>query len=360
MNHRYLRLQSALEQNSSSEWLIGDPISLLYVTGLHLSAGYLYASRDGLILFVDGRYTQLAKTHGGGIQVESLERMAEYFRDHLPTADLAIPEETITCGRFRRLKDQFGSIAPKVALQTANRHPISDLRQIKDADELSIMRKAAKLCSEGCDFVMENLKASITERELVRRLQLFWQVKGGERFAFDPIIAFGASTAMPHYSPRDVPLNRGDTVLIDIGVVVEGYHSDMTRTCFYGTPNEKVLEIYSIVREAQQRALNQCREGVTTHAIDRTAREYIASKGYGDEFCHGLGHGVGLEIHEAPTLSSKPQAPDIPLKTGMVVTVEPGIYLPGVGGVRIEDCVVVASDGCENLTQRPTETLVIE
>lgn len=236
-------------------------------------------------------------------------------------------------------------------------HPVSDIRAIKTEDEQKKLIEAGSLNSRGYDYLLTQLKEGVSEEELARKLHLFFIEEGGDRLAFDPIIAFGEGSAAPHYRASSRQLKKGDIVLIDIGVRKQGYHSDMTRTQFFGNPHPELEKIYHIVKEAQALALNQVKEGITSIQLDKIARDYISDHGYGPNFGHSLGHGVGLEIHETPFLRSKP--PEITIKAGMCITIEPGIYLPGLGGVRIEDAVIVTKEGLINLTNRSKDLMVI-
>jgi len=203
------------------------------------------------------------------------------------------------------------------------------------------------------------LKEGISENELAIELEIFWKRRGSKAIAFDPIIAFGSNSSMPHYRVGQRKLNTGEAVLIDIGVNLNHYHSDMTRVVFFGDPDPKIASIYEIVLKAQELALENCRPGTPIAELDASARTYIEQKGYGENFTHSLGHGVGLEIHELPLIRSQSPGADTQLEEGMVVTIEPGIYLPGIGGVRIEDTVAITRDGYENLTNRSKELSII-
>ena len=231
-------------------------------------------------------------------------------------------------------------------------NPIQKIRSIKEPAEITLLSEAASLGIQGFHHIKSLLKDGIRESEISAELEIFWKKKGGQGLAFEPIIAFGANSAMPHYRASGTQLEQGMTVLIDIGVKWKGYHSDMSRTFFWGSPPVQMSEIYSIVEEAQQRALALCKPGTLIGDLDSAARDYIASKGYGENFMHSLGHGVGLEIHEWPLVCKREPYQNLPLEEGMVITIEPGIYLPGIGGVRIEDTVAITKIGYDNLTRR--------
>lgn len=229
-------------------------------------------------------------------------------------------------------------------------NPIKLLRMIKDPEEILLLRQAAQLGCKGYDFVCSLLKEGVTEAELAVELEIFWKRQGAKGLAFEPIIAFGANGSMPHYRSGDTTLKNGMSVLIDIGVNDRHYHSDMTRVIFYGEPSPEIVKIHEIVVKAQQLAIDLCRPGTLIGELDKAARGYITEQGYGDYFTHSLGHGVGLEIHEAPWIRQASSWAKMPLQEGMVITIEPGIYLNGVGGVRVEDTLLITSSGHEILT----------
>lgn len=237
--------------------------------------------------------------------------------------------------------------------------PLASLRALKDPQELRLLQRAASLGSKGFDHLLAHIKPGVSELDLAKTLKIFWLQEGGEGCSFDPIIAFGANAAKPHHMPSKKRLAVGDPVLIDIGVTLEKYHSDMTRVVFFRKATRRMREVYAIVAEAQQQALALCCPGENIAAIDRVAREFIASHGYGDAFCHSLGHGIGLQVHEWPFLRNNATTRKEHLQEGMVITIEPGIYLPGIGGVRIEDTVAITAKGYRNLTQRPKELLIV-
>ncbi|MBS3813194.1 aminopeptidase P family protein, partial [Candidatus Bipolaricaulota bacterium] len=199
-------------------------------------------------------------------------------------------------------------------------------------------------------YLMDYVKPGMTESEIAVELEFFMKKQGAESVSFDPIVALGANSALPHATPGDREVREGDILLIDMGAKYRGYCSDMTRTVFIGEPTDKMQEVYEIVLEAQEVGLAALGPGESTKEVDGKARDVIEEHGYGDKYGHGLGHGVGLEIHEKPRLA---QTEDNVLEEGMVVTVEPGIYLPGWGGVRIEDMVYITEKGYEFFSRSP-------
>jgi Xaa-Pro aminopeptidase len=346
---RLQRLQNALQHAT----LIEEPLSLFYLTGLHLSAGKLLITPTQALLIVDGRYIESAQAHAplpcALLKDDSLQStLADFGARHL----CFISQDT-SYQRYTQLKDTLN--IPLEAIED----PVRSLRLIKDPSELDRLRRAGQLGSQGYDLVCGLIGEGVTERELAKELELFWLRQGGEKVAFKPIIAFGPNSSKPHHHPSDARLQPGQPVLIDIGVTLDDYHSDMTRVVFYQTADPEIAEIYEIVLKAHQAATEACRPGITAGELDKVARDIIAQAGYVEQFSHSLGHGIGLEVHEAPGLRQKKPDNDMVLQAGMVITIEPGIYLPGKGGVRIEDTVIVTPNGTEDLTQRPKELKIV-
>jgi Xaa-Pro aminopeptidase len=349
---RLERLRNVLKSLPCDALLIEHPTDLLYLTGLELSTGKLVISLQETCLIVDGRYYERSR-HQTLYPVQLLKEnvLKEWMTDsqiHL----LGFDQNHTTYHAFLTLTQ----LAAKLKTQSyileiiPLESPVQQLRLIKDAEEIACLRKAAHLGYQGYEFVFSLLREEVTESELALELEFFWKKRGASRLAFDSIIAFGPNSSMPHYRAGPTLLTLHSPVLIDIGVVLAHYHSDMTRVAFFGTPSPIMKTIYSIVEEAKAKALALCRPGTLMGDLDRVAREWIASKGYGDYFTHSLGHGIGLDIHEPPILRETGIHRDMPLQAGMVMTIEPGIYLPEMGGVRLEDTVLITENGYENLT----------
>ena len=320
-----------------------EPKTLNYLFPILVTAGQAIITPDTVDLYLDSRYLLLY----------SHLPYAQPLQDILPLPKkIQFDGGSLSYERVEQLRKSY----PETTWINLP-HPVSDIRAIKSEDEQKKLIDAGHLNSRGFDFLLSQLKEGVSEEELARKLHLFFIEQGGDRLAFDPIIAFGAGSAAPHYRASSRKLKKGDIVLIDIGVRKHGYYSDMTRTQFFGPPHPELEKIYHIVKEAQELALNYVKEGVTSIQLDQIAREYITEQGYGPNFGHSLGHGVGLEIHENPFLRSKP--PEVTIKEGMCITIEPGIYLPELGGVRIEDAVIVTKEGSINLTNRSKDLMVI-
>ncbi|NLV67130.1 MAG: aminopeptidase P family protein [Spirochaetes bacterium] len=227
--------------------------------------------------------------------------------------------------------------------------PVAELRIIKDESEIALFRRAAEITDACFNHLLKFIRPGLTEWEISVEIDLFYKRNGCRGCSFDPIVASGAGSSMPHYIPSMKKIvEQGDALLIDMGCIYEGYNSDLTRTVFVNKVDAELESVYNIVYRAQARAIAAVRPGIDTGELDSAARSYIAEHGYGDNFGHGLGHGLGIEIHEAPAIKKNSVSG---IKKNMVITIEPGIYIPGKGGVRIEDMVLVTAGGSEVLTR---------
>ncbi|MFA6471172.1 MAG: aminopeptidase P family protein [Candidatus Latescibacterota bacterium] len=275
-------------------------------------------------------------------------------------SELGVPFDTIktgfeddffTCAFITRLMKAL-SIASDDLLPCAGM--VEEFREVKEPEEISAIKKAQRISEKVFTEVLTLVHEGVEERELAMEIDYRFRKEGGEHSAFETIVASGPNTSKPHAVPTRRKIKRGDLVLFDMGTVVDGYASDMTRTVVLGKADRKQKERYRIVLEAQQAALEGISAGMKCCEADFLARNSIEKAGYGPEYVHSLGHGVGLEVHESPSLSRNSQ---LVLKKGSVVTVEPGIYFPGWGGIRIEDLVVITETGCLNLTKAPKELM---
>lgn len=345
LSNRLQCLKRKLSAESIDVCLIDSPLDLLYYTGLTLSAGHLIVTRKSAFLFVDGRYVQMAKEKApmqvfldgpGGFEGVLKRENAK---------KMAFDSSRVPYDRFIGLKKRVKPIGVQLI---PDAQLFQGLRAIKDGEEIEKMRRSAQLAYKGFLFIRGILKAGITEREVARKFEIFCLEQGAEKLSFEPIIAFGKNSAMPHYRPQQVPLKTGDIVLIDIGVVLDKYHSDMTRVLFFQKQDPFFKDVYEVVLGAQKAALAECVPGVGVEALDLAARKIMRKAKLEPHFLHSLGHGIGLETHEYPRLSSQRKGSKVHLKSGMVVTVEPGLYFQGRGGIRYEDTVVVTESGYEN------------
>lgn len=336
-------------------------INITYLTGFRGSAGLLVQAAKGEILLLDGRYTAVANEAKaqGALAPVSIERVDK-------TYDAALANVVARLGASRvTFESDHVTVSALSRWQTAT--PIDwrgmpglveELRLIKDAAEVAVFRRAGAALAGVASRLGEWVAAGRTEREVAADINRGLERAGFERPAFDTIVAAGPNSAHPHAHPGDRPLAAGDLVVLDFGGVLDGYCVDLTRMAAVGRVRDEAGALYRAVREAQQAALNVIRAGAAAGAVDAAARQVLDAQGLGAAFVHGTGHGLGLEVHEAPRLSSL-AGPDDLLRAGMVCTVEPGAYVTGVGGVRLEDDVLVTETGAELLTPGPRDLLIV-
>ena len=322
--------------------IIKDETTIRYVTGFSGDSSLFYLDRYKGILITDGRYTEQAKYEMKMFQV--LEYTGSIWAC---AAELAKDANVVgfdgacfTYADYVGLKELLGE---STYMQSVD---FSGIRQIKDNKELEMMVHAARIADEAFFKILDDIKPGRTERSLAGRLEYYMRALGSEKVSFDTIVASGVRSALPHGMASDKVIEVGDFITFDFGAVYKGYHSDMTRTVVLGMAMDWHKEIYTVVQEAQYKGMKAARTGMTGRELDAIVRDSIAACGYGDYFVHGLGHGVGLEIHELPNINKRGNAK---LETGMIFTIEPGIYIPGKGGVRIEDTVVLTEDGAKAL-----------
>jgi len=332
-----------------------DGIDAFWVTK---AANVRYLSRyegDDASLFItgkkqffitDSRYELQAKRDTEGFTVKivkgSLSETLADLANKLKVRRLGFECNDITHGQYARLMRSL----PETELV-----PVSDmverLRLIKDAGEIHLIRKSVSILEKSFTHFKAILRPGLAERDLAAELEHFIKAAGGDKSSFDIIVASGSNSALPHARPGKRRIKPNDMVLLDLGVSYEGYNSDLTRMFFLGKINPRTKKIYDTVREANRRSIKAIRPGVEISKIDEIARGFIRKKGFGDCFGHALGHGIGLEVHESPSISGRNHAV---LKPGMIFTIEPAVYLPGWGGIRIEDMILVTRKGCEVLT----------
>lgn len=275
------------------------------------------------------------------------EMIAEQIKQRTDGNDIAIEKDHLTVDRYESLQDALGSV------QAADITPeIQKIKVIKSEDELKKMQIAGDWADKALEIGFAALHEGVTEKEVVAEIEYQLKKLGNEGMSFETIVLFGDHAASPHGVPGDRKLKREELVLFDLGCAYKGYMSDTSRTIAFGTPSDKAREIYDIVLQAQTQAIESVRPGVTAEEVDRAARSVIENAGYGEYFTHRLGHGIGKSIHEFPNIM---EGNPLVLKEGMCFSIEPGIYLPEVAGVRIEDCFVVTKNGCEPFTQTPKQ-----
>ncbi|VHO05034.1 M24 family metallopeptidase [Candidatus Rhabdochlamydia sp. T3358] len=334
---RVARLWEQLE-SSIEACLIEDSIDLYYLTGLSLSKGSLLLTRKKQLLLVDDRYFQSA-VEKAVVAVERDSPIAwEEFFAHSSFKKIAFDSEKVSYERYLGLQKYHKDLVAYPNL-------LKNVRAIKDTVEIGKITMSAQLLRQGFTHICSLLKVGITEKELSKEFEIFCLQQGADGLAFEPIIAFGKNSAMPHYHSQNVALQSKDVVLIDIGVVVDHYHSDMTRVVFFEEPHLRLSYLYQIVKQAQKAALDLCAPGITLAELDLAAREVFRKHDLEPFFVHSLGHGIGLTTHEFPRISHQGKDSQVILQKNMVVTIEPGLYLPDIGGARYEDMILITEEG---------------
>ena len=355
MKQRIEALRANLRKDGLDAALVTSGVNIRYYSGFTSSDGTLLVTLKDAYLVTDFRYTIQAKAQTKGIceVTETIfTEQLDYIRKLLQADGCkraAFEDGYLTVKSFRdyeAMPVEWVPFGPSISL----------LRLYKSAEEVASLQAAQRIADKSFVEWLGRIGAGMSELEAAAELNYVCARNGSEAPSFDPIIAAGPNGAMPHAVPGTRKMQKGDLVTVDFGCMVNGYHSDMTRTFAIGMIDSESKEIYEIVKTAQQMALNALKSGIHGKALDAVARDYIASKGHGEHFGHGLGHGVGLEIHEPPSASFL--STDT-LLSGMTITVEPGIYVEGKCGVRIEDCCVVTDDGYLNLASTTKDLITI-
>jgi Xaa-Pro aminopeptidase len=358
------KLKSRIDASGLDAMLVTDLNNVRYLSGFSGSNGALLVFADDreAVLATDGRYRTQAAEQAPDLEVAIERAVGRYLAGRAgdeSVSKLGFESNVVTVDGFDALTGEVAERGGKTELVRAA-GTVEALREIKDAGEVALLR----LACEAADAALKDLVArgglrpGRTEREVSRELEALMLDHGADAISFETIVAAGPNSAIPHHRPTDAVLADGDFVKIDFGALVAGYHSDMTRTFVLGTAADWQLEIYQLVADAQRAGREALRPGAELRDVDGAARQLIVDAGYGEQFSHGLGHGVGLQIHEAPGIGATSAGT---LLAGSVVTVEPGVYLPGRGGVRIEDTLVVGeqADTAELLTRFPKELAVL-
>ena len=361
---RLTRLARHLEVAHFDALLITHLANVRYLSGFTGSSGVLAFARGQWAFFTDGRYTQQARMQvkAAKVLVDSLPPLAhaagwlaEEFKGARKPARIAMEAEHVTLAMQRRIDDEIRRLIPKSKyrlLETGD--AVEQFRIRKDSEEVSRIRKAVQLASSIFPKVLKSIRAGISENDVAAELDHLARIAGAEKMSFDTIVAAGPRSALPHARPTHNRMGRGFVVL-DYGVILGGYCSDMTRTVSVGRASKSARAMYSAVLESQLAGIAAVRAGVQAEKVDAAARTVLHRYKLDKYFTHSLGHGVGIEIHESPRLA-KGQGAE--LQAGMIVTIEPGVYIPGRGGVRVEDMVLVTSKGCEVLTPTPKELVI--
>ncbi len=342
---RIEKLRHGMVERHIDVALIFEPHNMYYMTGFTGGEGCAIITESKAYLTTDSRYTEQAQNESPGCEIVRVDNPANDlagFIKGLHIKHVGFEEDFVSFKEYVNLKESLGEIE-----LTPLNGLIEEIRQVKDEDEIKKMAKAQALAEEALTYVKSMIRPGITERELALELEFYIKKKGSSGLSFDTIVASGLRSSLPHGGPTDKKIEKGEFVTIDFGIVWDHYCSDMTRTYVVGEISDKQREIYDVVLEAQLTALEGTKAGMTGAEVDKLGRDVIAKHGYGDYFGHGLGHGVGLQIHELPMANRRGTQK---LKENTILTCEPGIYIPDLGGVRIEDIFVIKNNGILNLT----------
>ena len=344
-------INDVLKNKNLDAVVITSPENLYYFSGFSGGEGFLVLTPEKNYVIVDGRYTIQAKQQAKGFEVVEYKQSPYAVISDLNFNKIGFEDKKISYNSYNLMKKSITD-----ATFEGVSDELSEARKIKTQQEYSNIRHAERIGDMAFEHILPFIKAGVTEHEIALELEYFMKKNGASALSFDTIVAVGERSALPHADVTDAPVENGKFVLMDYGCIYNGYCSDMTRTVAVGYADDKMKNIYDTVLKAQTKALEGIKAGAKNKEIDAIARKIITDAGYGENFGHSLGHGVGLEIHEAPNLS--PRSEDV-LKAGNVVTVEPGIYIEDFGGVRIEDLVLVTENGYENFTHSAKDLIIL-
>ena len=350
---KFTNLRKVMEQKGLDAIVVLSPYNRRYLSGFTGTSGSLLITQDTKQLITDFRYIQQANSQAEDFEIINqngpmINKINELIQ-HGNYKNVGVEADLITYNEYQALNTgevQLSSIEGV----------IETIRMIKDDFEIKQIQKAADIVDETYEHILKWVKPGMTENEVNNEMEMFMRSKGATCSSFDTIVASGHRGALPHGVASNKVIEEGDMITLDFGALYEGYVSDITRTFAIGEPKEEMKKIYNIVLESQLAALEQIKPGMTGKEADSIARDIISSYGYGEQFGHSLGHGIGLEVHEGPALSQKS---DIVLEENMCVTLEPGIYVEGLGGVRIEDDVLVTKNGLQRFTKSTKDLIIL-
>ena len=356
--NRFQKIADRLEQHGLDAMLLNGEANRFYASGFHSTGtdGVALVTRRKNYYFTDSRYMEAAQRRVQGAVIQQTRMGRGYgvlLQEVIAAEDLkcvGFEDAYMTVQEYEHYRKVLScDLKPAASLMT-------ELRAVKDAEEVACMVAAQRIAERALEAILQELRPGVTEREIAARLQYLMLHFGAENMSFDPIVVSGPNGSLPHGVPSDKEIQSGEFVTMDFGCIYRGYCSDMTRTVAIGSVTEEMRAVYETVLSAQKAGIAAARAGMTGKEVDGAARAVIEQAGYGAYFGHSFGHSLGVEIHESPNASP---ANDRPLPAGAVISAEPGIYLPGKLGVRIEDVIVLAESGCENITKAPKELIVL-
>ncbi len=353
-----VELQKLLkEKGADYAALIIFPENRKYFTGFESSDGYLLVAPEKSVFITDGRYIEAAQNQISNCEVQLLAKPYPQIAGILE--DMGCKHLLVECTRMTvSVYNSLKGVLKKTTIATDSTldSMINSLRSLKTEEEVAQIVKAQRIAEDAFAHILDFIKVGVTEKQIALELDFYMLSHGGEALSFETIAVSGKNTSMPHGVPSDKKVEAGDFVTMDFGTVVGGYHSDMTRTVAVGFATDEMKEVYNTVLNAQTNCIDNICAGMSCKAGDALTRDLIKDAGYGQYYTHSTGHGVGVEIHEFPNLSP---LSDTDLQAGNIVTVEPGIYIAGKFGVRIEDMVYITENGCRNLTKAPKELIIL-
>ena len=354
-NRRVKQLRDKLAEDSLDGILLTNMPNVRYLSGFTGSSGSCLIYSDKAFFISDGRYLTQSKKQVKEMEIiigsgrhENIIQKNDLIKNSM---SLGIEGEYLTVNQMNRL----GELFPSVDWEPTFRY-VEEIAAVKDESELRAIKTAVEITDEVFDQIVPELRVGAVEREIAAKISYAYKLLGAHKDSFEPIVASGAKSALPHAVPGDKIFEDGDFVVLDFGAQYDGYHADMTRTVVIGHATDQHREIYDIVKEAQQKGCNTAKAGMSCKDLDSMVRNYISEKGFGDNFVHGTGHGLGLDVHTMPWLSQESKDT---LLENYVITIEPGIYIPDFGGVRIEDDVVIKKDDCDVLNKSTKELLIL-
>jgi Xaa-Pro aminopeptidase len=348
-------VRKILDSNQLDGILFNSLENIRYLCGFTGSDGALVITRKDSFFLTDSRYWTQSEEEVKGSKIihyrKKMEGIASLLSD-LKLGEIGFESVFLPFAGHQFLSERLSSKAKLIPLEGE----MKNIRAIKDKQELAVLRTSIEIASDAFLHILELLNEGVVERDVALEMESFMKQNGAETLGFDIIIASGKRSALPHGKASDKRIGKGDFIVIDFGSGFQGYHSDQTRTVVCGSPSSQQQKIYRTVKEAHDKAVEKVRPGIPICEVDAAARDHIRNQGYGEYFGHGTGHGIGLAVHEEPVINSENKGP---VQEGMVFTIEPGIYVPDWGGVRIEDMVLVTPQGAEVLTYLPAEVKVI-
>jgi len=348
MNSRIKNIYAKLQKQNLDGLIVSSQANITYLTKFTSRDAYLLLSQKGNVYFIDSRYTEAAKIGLKSIAViekinGSVFKIIADACKNFGFKRVGFEERGLAFGEYKKIKEGLD----KTIVLVPTHNLIEDLRQIKNKEELEKIKKATWITVKALEFIKNFISPGKREIEVAAELEHFIRYNGASGSAFEIIVASGPNSSFPHHMTSQRKIKNNEPVLVDIGIDYLGYKSDLTRVFFLGKINSLIRSIYAIVFKAQRLAITQIKPRVSINKVDAAARQYITERGYGGFFAHSLGHGIGLEVHETPQISTRENNT---LKTGMIFTVEPAIYLPNKFGIRLEDMVLVTQKGCEVLS----------